>query len=188
MFARMLAVITLAVPLAPTTANSNETEKRPPLGFNFAWSSKNWPRQDPADLADVELSQNGYPMVQFLAKGPLCMYMRDVREAKEAWRAKDMAWLEKIPGCVLIDKPLVVEWTREEVVTGIVELRFPSKGGRPITVYAPLDHEMWGWFWFVRKKTNETKEAKATETPTSESPSPEVKEGQPETPQCVAGC
>jgi hypothetical protein len=162
-FARLLVTITLvatSIPTAasadcvtwsclglsnPDAASSKKSKKdRSPLaasskdlppGWNPNWRG---PRYhvfaDPiGDLSDVEISPSGYPLIRFV-KVPICQWMGSLNEAEEAWKWNNIAWINNIPGCIWVDRPMVVEWTHEQVKNGVVELRIPNEGGRPITV------------------------------------------------------
>jgi hypothetical protein len=51
-----------------------------------------------------------------------------------------------------MNRPIVVEWTREQVKYGIVELRIPIEGDRPVKVYSQWAPELGRWFELVRKR------------------------------------
>jgi hypothetical protein len=109
-----------------------------PAGLNSSWIDRELWNGGSADLSNVLLSASGYPMIAIVQDWAVCESPFLVREANDAMKAGRREWANKIPGCIVLPRDTLGEWTKERVIDDVLEFRFEATGNeRPLTLYGP---------------------------------------------------
>lgn len=106
---------------------------------------------------NVRKSTSGYPIVVSLRAVPICASPFQIHEVEDAWKAKNIDWINKIPGCGMIPAGSFMEWTRKSGSIGqnsYGQFRIITDDGGRATFYAPhMDPEDKSWFgWYEIEK------------------------------------
>lgn len=106
---------------------------------------------------NLRKSKSGYPIVVSLRAVPVCISPFQIHEVEDAWRAKNIDWINKLPGCGMIPAGSFMEWTRYFESIGpnkYRQFRIIADDGVRATFYGPaMDPEEKMWFgWYEIKK------------------------------------
>ena len=109
------------------------------LAADFVTGTDTWSYAAESAYRDVLLSPSGYPIVALRYDLPLCGRQSEVKDAMDAWRAKDKAWLSQMSDCGVF-----LQGFKAELLKGVADALFNTLPVRIImpdksrvTLYAP---------------------------------------------------
>ena len=122
------------------------------IAYDFT-KDATYPAAEESVFEKYVLRTSGYPIASLSVDLPLCRYQSKVKEALDAWRANDIAWLNNISGCEVYRKGFQAELLRShpDVIFETLSLRIIAPDHSKITLYGPggLSKKFdWDWLAF----------------------------------------